>query len=65
MAKTSPAQFLREVRQEVAKVMWPTRTETIATSIMVIIMAVIAAIFFFLADTLMARVVMWILGLGK
>ncbi|MEN8236619.1 MAG: preprotein translocase subunit SecE [Pseudomonadota bacterium] len=64
MAKTTPAQFVREVRQEVAKVTWPTRKETVLTTIMVLIMTVIAAIFFLLADAGMSRVVDWILRLG-
>ncbi len=64
MAKTTPAQFVREVRQEVAKVTWPTRRETVLTSIMVLIMTVIAAMFFLLADAVMSRVVDWVLRLG-
>ncbi len=65
MAKTSPAQFVREVRQEIGKVTWPTRKETVLTTIMVLIMSLIAAIFFLLADIVMSNVVEWILGLGN
>ena len=41
MAKTSPAQFIREVRQETAKVTWPSRKETAVTTVMVFIMVVV------------------------
>ena len=50
MAKTNPLEFIQQVRAEVAKVTWPTRNETVVTSIMVIIMAVVAAIFLFFVD---------------
>jgi preprotein translocase subunit SecE len=64
MAKTSPAQFIREVRQEASKVTWPTRKETGITTVMVFIMVVLAALFFFLVDTIVAKVVQLVLGLG-
>ena len=41
MARTSPGEFIRQVRAETAKVHWPTRKETIATAIMVMIMTVL------------------------
>ena len=50
MAKTSPGEFIRQVRAETAKVHWPTRKETVATAIMVIIMTSFLAIFFFGID---------------
>ena len=65
MAKTSPAQFVREVRQELAKVTWPTRNETWVTTIAVLIMVTLAAIFFLLADQLMGWIVSSILSLGR
>jgi preprotein translocase subunit SecE len=64
MAKTSPAQFIREVRQEASKVTWPTRKETGITTAMVFIMVVLAALFFFLVDTIVAKLVQLVLGLG-
>jgi preprotein translocase subunit SecE len=64
MAKTSPAQFIREVRQETNKVTWPTKKETGVTTMMVFIMVTIAAIFFLLADQLIAFSVKFVLGLG-
>lgn len=64
MAKTSPAQFIREVRQEASKVTWPTRKETGITTAMVFIMVVLAALFFFLVDTVVAKLIQLILGVG-
>jgi len=64
MAKTSPAQFVREVRQEISKVTWPTRKELTVTTISVLVMSALAALFFFLVDQLIAWVIRIILGLG-
>ncbi len=50
MAKINPGQFIREVRQEGAKVTWPSRKETLVTTGMVFVMVFLAAIFFFLVD---------------
>jgi preprotein translocase subunit SecE len=43
VAKVSPGEFIRQVRAETAKVHWPTRKETVATGIMVIIMTLVLA----------------------
>ena len=64
MARTSPAQFVREVRQELSKVTWPTRKELIVTTATVFAMAVAAALFFFVVDQIIAWVVQLILGIG-
>jgi preprotein translocase subunit SecE len=48
--KTNPLQFVQQVRSEVSKVIWPTRREVVITSIMVFIMAMITALFFFFVD---------------
>ena len=64
MAKISPAQFIREVRQELNKVTWPSRRELIATTGSVLAMSAAAALFFFVADQLIATAVQLILGLG-
>jgi preprotein translocase subunit SecE len=50
MAKFNPGKFLREVRSETEKVTWPTRRETMITTLMVFIMSGLAAIFFLIAD---------------
>jgi len=63
MAKTSPAKFVQEVKQEASKVTWPTKKETIASTVMVLIMVVIAATFFFVADWIISSGIQMILGL--
>lgn len=65
MAKTSPAQFVREVRQEISKVTWPTRRELIFRTISVLVMSALAALFFFLVDQIIYWGVELILGLGS
>jgi preprotein translocase subunit SecE len=62
MAKTSPAQFVRQVRQEASKVTWPTRKETGIATLMVFIMVTIMAIFFLAVDGVIAWIVELILG---
>ncbi len=52
MAMTNPLQFIQQVRAEVSKVVWPTRREVLITTVMVFVMATLAAIFFFLVDKL-------------
>jgi preprotein translocase subunit SecE len=64
MAKTNPITFIREVRAEMKKVTWPTRQETIASTVAVFIMVVLAAVFLFLSDQVVAFVISLILGLG-
>jgi preprotein translocase subunit SecE len=65
MAKTSPLEFLRQVRQEVGRVTWPSRKETTVTTAMVFAMVIIAAMFFFLVDEVLARGVQLVLGIGS
>ena len=64
MAKVNPGQFMREVRQEVSKVTWPSRKETMISTVMVFIMVFLAAIFFFVIDQILAFGVRQILGFG-
>jgi preprotein translocase subunit SecE len=64
MAKFNPQQFVREVRQEVSKVTWPTRRETVITTAMVFVMVAFAAIFFFVVDEAMNFGVRALLGFG-
>ena len=63
MAKVSPGQFIRQVRAETAKVHWPTRKETVATAIMVMIMTMILAVFFFGVDAFFSTLVKSLLKL--
>jgi len=65
MAKTSPFEFIQQVRSEVAKVTWPTRKETIITTGMVLVMVVLAALFFLAVDQILSTVVGFVLGLGR
>jgi len=64
MAKTNIGQFIREVRQETAKVTWPTRKETVVTTVMVFVMVFLAAIFFWIVDLVLGSGVRFLLGLG-
>ncbi|MCB9958370.1 MAG: preprotein translocase subunit SecE [Rhodospirillaceae bacterium] len=64
MAKTSPAQFYRQVRQEVSKVTWPSRKETMITTAMVFVFVIIMSIFFLVVDGVVSLTVGAILGLG-
>ena len=64
MAQTNPFQFLQQVRSEAAKVTWPTRRETLITTTMVFIMALLAALFFLLVDQILAYGVGLLLGVG-
>ena len=61
----SPFKFLQEVRSETAKVTWPSRRETMISTVMVLAFAVIAMIFFFSADQLMGFAIEQILGIGR
>ena len=62
MARTSPGEFIRQVRVETGKVHWPTRKETVATAIMVIIMTLILAFFFFGVDAGFSTLVKYLLS---
>ena len=53
MAKTNPFEFIQEVRQEARKITWPTRKETMITTVMVLIMVALASVFFLLVDTIL------------
>ncbi|KQY16659.1 preprotein translocase subunit SecE [Rhizobium sp. Root482] len=58
-SKTNPFTFLQQVRSETAKVTWPSRRETMISTLMVFVMVFLAAVFFFAADQLMG----WLIGL--
>ena len=64
MAKNNPAQFVQEVRQEAAKVTWPTRKETGISTAMVFVFVIIAALFFLAVDQVLQWGVRAVLGLG-
>jgi preprotein translocase subunit SecE len=56
--------FVREVRQETAKVTWPSRAEATQATIMVLVMVFLVALFFFLLDSVLGWAVAEILGFG-
>ncbi|MHA6332049.1 MAG: preprotein translocase subunit SecE [Erythrobacter sp.] len=62
--KTSPGEFVRQVRSETSKVVWPTRQETIRTAIFVGIMVLILSLFFFGIDSAFGGIVNWLLTLA-
>jgi len=64
MAKTNPAQFVRQVRQEINRITWATKRETMFASLTVFVMALIASAFFFLVDLLLSNIVQILLGFG-
>jgi len=63
VAKVNPGEFFRQVRAETAKVVWPTRKETVTTMIMVLIMTTLLGIFFFGVDSAFSTIVQALLGL--
>ncbi len=65
MAKTNPFEFLQQVRAEASKVTWPTRRETVVTTVMVLIMVTLASLFFLVADKVLSWGVGLVLGIGS
>ncbi|WP_324261552.1 preprotein translocase subunit SecE [Altererythrobacter sp. H2] len=63
-SKTSPAEFLRQVQAEGRKVVWPTREETVRTSIFVFIMMIVLSLFFLGVDSAFGAVVRWLISLA-
>ena len=61
----NPFHFIQEVRQEVAKVTWPTWKEVWVTTAMVLFMVALAAAFFTVADLVIGSTVKWVLGIGR
>lgn len=64
MAKTSPGEFVTQVRAEARKVVWPSRQETTTTAIFVGLMMVMLSVFFLGIDTLFGAVVRFLLKLA-
>ena len=65
MAKFSPFKFLQEVRAEADKVTWPTRRETMITTIMVFVMVAVASVLFLVADQVIRVVITFILQVAS
>ncbi len=64
MAKLDPVGFVREVRQEVSRVTWPSRKETLVTTGLVLALSALAALFFMLVDWIIAGLMRLLFGLG-
>ncbi len=62
MAKYNPVEFIQEVRQEVAKVTWPTWKEVWITTLMVLLMVALASVFFLITDQAIGWLVRLVLG---
>jgi preprotein translocase subunit SecE len=62
MARTNPFEFIQQVRQEAAKVTWPSRRETLITTVMVMIMVAAASVFFLGVDFVLNYVVKQVIG---
>jgi preprotein translocase subunit SecE len=62
MAKYNPIEFIQEVRQETAKVTWPTWKEVWITTLMVLVMVALASMFFLVTDQILGWLVRWVLG---
>ena len=65
MANVSPAQFVRQVRQEASRITWASRRETGTATLTVFIMVAIAAVFFLLVDMVLSNVVQFVLWPNK
>lgn len=63
MARTNPLKFIQQVRAEAAKIVWPSRRETLVTTAMVFVMAALTATFFFIVDQIIRLGLQFILGL--
>jgi preprotein translocase subunit SecE len=63
VAKTTPGEFINQVKAETAKVVWPSTRETMMTAVMVVIMTAVLGVFFFGLDTLFSAIVQQLLKL--
>lgn len=63
MAGANPLKFLQEVRQEAGKITWPTRNETMISTVMVLIMVIVASLFFLGVDWILSVAVQWMLSI--
>ena len=61
----NPLKYVQQVRNEVSKIVWPTRKETMTTTVMVFIMSALVALFFFIIDTITSNILDIILKLSS
>ena len=62
MARTSPGMFLRQVRQEMSKVSWPSRRETVVSVGMVLVFSIVLGMYFLVVDYVLTKGVALIFG---
>jgi len=62
--KTNPAQFVRQVRQELSKVTWPEKKDTFISSAVVIVLIILFSLFFLLTDQIWSFVIKKIIQFG-
>jgi len=62
--RTNPLEFFQQVRAEGSKVTWTSRSETLVSTVMVLMMVAFAALFFFVVDQALSFVVRTLLSLG-
>ena len=63
--KTNPAQFVRQVRQEMQKITWPERKDTFISSAIVILLIVLFSLFFLVTDQIWSKGLQWIIEKGS
>ena len=63
-AMANPFEFIQQVRAEASKVTWPTRRETLITTGLVILMVLVASIFFVSIDQAIRLLVSFVMSLG-
>ncbi len=63
-SRTSIADFIQETRQETAKVTWPSRKETLTTTVMIVVMALVTGVFFLGVDSAIGFIISHILGMN-
>ena len=63
--KTNPAQFVRQVRQEMQKVTWPEKRDTFISSAIVIVLVILFSLFFLVTDQIWSKGLRWIIEKGS
>ena len=63
MARTNPITFFQQVRSEVSKVVWPGRNEILVSTAMVLVLVVLASLFFLAADMIISWAVQFMLSI--
>ena len=58
-------EFIQQVRAEAARVVWPTRRETLITTALVLLMVIGASVFLLIVDEVLRLLVSLVLGFGR